>query len=82
MIFPSLAVLSGIALFSSAAAWPTPVTHRVNVSNDTAGLIFDPPYIVRQPIKQYIDYFTDRLSFRPLRREISSRSPSIPRTTP
>ena len=30
----------------SAAA----VTHQINVSNNTAGLIFDPPYIVRQPI--------------------------------
>ena len=28
----------------------TPVTHLINVSNNTAGLIFDPPYIVRQPI--------------------------------
>jgi hypothetical protein len=28
----------------------TPVTHQINVSNNTAGLIFDPSYIVRQPI--------------------------------
>ena len=28
----------------------TTVIHQINVSNDTAGLIFDPPYIVRQLI--------------------------------
>jgi len=54
MIFPTLALLSGMVLFSSAApsGWyspgeytPTPVTHYVNVSNDNAGLLYDPPYI-------------------------------------
>ena len=57
MIFTSLALLSGMVLFSSAAPWyspPAPVTHCVNVSNDTAGLIFDPPYIVSQPSSHYI----------------------------
>jgi hypothetical protein len=46
MMFPSYALLGGIALFSSGAA---AVTHQINVSNDTAGLIFDPSNIVRQP---------------------------------
>lgn len=49
MIFASLALLSGMVLFSSAAPWyspPAPATHYVNVSNDTAGLLYDPPYIV------------------------------------
>ncbi|KAN0108992.1 putative plastocyanin-like domain protein [Russula decolorans] len=50
MIFrvTSLALLSGMVLFTSAAPWyspPAPVTHYVNVSNDTAGLLYDPPYI-------------------------------------
>ncbi len=56
MIFTSLALLSGMVLFSSAAPLfhdryysPTEVIHIVNVSNDTAGLIFDPSYIVSQP---------------------------------
>ena len=49
MIFTSLALLSGIALFSSAAPAPAaPATHYVDVSNDTAGLVFNPPYIVSQ----------------------------------
>ena len=58
MIFASLALLSGLVLSSSAAPWyspsPAPVTHYVNVSNDTAGLIYDPPYIVRQPSSHLI----------------------------
>ena len=59
MISPSLALalLSGMVLFSSATPgyYPTtPVTHCVNVSNDTAGLIYDPPYIVSQPDGHYI----------------------------
>jgi plastocyanin len=48
MIFPSLALLSGMVLSASAAPYyysPAPVTHSVNVSNDTAGLVFEPPYI-------------------------------------
>ena len=59
MIFASLALLSGMVLFSNAApgnSTPTSgnppsamVTHLVNVSNDTAGLLYDPPYIVSQP---------------------------------
>jgi len=39
-------------LFSNAAPWyipPAPVTHCVNVSNDSASLIFDPPFIVAAP---------------------------------
>ena len=47
-MFPPFALLGGITLFSSAAAAVT--HHQINVSNNTAGLIFDPPYIVRQPI--------------------------------
>ena len=52
MKFASLALLSGMALSASAAPWyspPAPVTHYVNVSNDTAGLLYDPPYIVSLP---------------------------------
>ncbi|KAN0108989.1 hypothetical protein V8E52_009772 [Russula decolorans] len=52
MILPSLALLSGMVLFTSAAPWyspPAPVTHYVNVSNDTAGLLYDPPYISATP---------------------------------
>jgi len=47
---PLVAMLSGITLSSSAAAWHTHTTviHHLNVSNDTAGLVFDPPYILRQ----------------------------------
>jgi hypothetical protein len=57
MIFTTLALLSGMVLFTSAAPWyspPAPVTHYVNVSNDTAGLLYDPPYIVSQPQSLYI----------------------------
>ena len=60
MIFTSLALFSGIFLFSSAAPtpWsstsPAPVTHWVNVSNDAAGLLYDPPFIVSQPTGFYI----------------------------
>ncbi|KAI0279089.1 hypothetical protein BGY98DRAFT_933392 [Russula aff. rugulosa BPL654] len=52
MIFTSLTLLSGMILFSNAAPWyipPAPVTHCVNVSNDSASLIFDPPYIDAAP---------------------------------
>ena len=62
MILPSLALLSGMVLFSSAAPWsqPAPVTHYVNVSNDTAGLLYDPSYIVSQPKKSlYNDLCAD-----------------------
>jgi len=47
MIFSSLALLSGMVLFSSAAplSSPAPVTHWVNVSNNNASLIYDPSYI-------------------------------------
>ena len=45
-MIPSFALLGGITLFSSAVA---AVTHQVNVSNNTAALIFDPSYIVRKP---------------------------------
>jgi plastocyanin len=43
MMFPTFALLSGIALFCSGVAAVT--THQINVSNDTAGLLFDPEYI-------------------------------------
>jgi len=45
MILPSLALLSGMVLFTSAGNSPPPVTHCVDVSNDAAGLLYDPPYI-------------------------------------
>ena len=48
MMFPTFAMLSGIALFASGAAAYN--THKINVSNDSAALLFDPPYIVRQSI--------------------------------
>ena len=57
MIFASLALLSGMILSPSAAPWyspPAPVAHYVNVSNDTAGLIYDPPYIVSKPSSHFI----------------------------
>src|SRR6267154_652112 len=60
MILPSLALLSGMVLFTSAAPWyspPASVTHYVNVSNDTAGLLYDPPYIVSQSSSHYISTF-------------------------
>ena len=84
MIFTSLALLSGMVLFSSAAPWspPAPVTHYVNVSNDTAGLIYDPPYIVSQASSHYILTFVLMcFLFRAPRLETPSRSSSIPRTT-
>jgi hypothetical protein len=85
MILPSLALLSGMVLFSSAAPWyspPAPVTHYVNVSNDTAGLLYDPPYIVSQLSSHYISTFVlICLLFRALRLETPSRSSSILRTT-
>jgi hypothetical protein len=88
MIFSSLALLSGMVLFSNAAPWYSPpapvvtVTHWVNVSNDTAGLLYDPPFIVSQPSSHYIPTFVlIRLLFRLQRPETPSRSSSIPRTT-
>jgi hypothetical protein len=54
MMFPAFALLSGIALFCSGAA-ATVTTHQVNVSNDAAGLLFNPSYIVSRPIRHYID---------------------------
>jgi hypothetical protein len=45
-MIPTFALLGGITLFSSAAAAVT--HHQINVSNNTAGLIFDPSYIVSQ----------------------------------
>ena len=85
MIFASLALLSGMVLFSSAAPWyspPAPVTHYVNVSNDTAGLLYDPPYIVSQPSSHYISAVVlTRLFFRPQRLVTPCRSSFIPRIT-
>jgi len=51
MIFTSLALLSGMVILSSAAplSAPAPVTHWVNVSNNSASLTFDPPYITAMP---------------------------------
>ena len=57
MIFTSLtslALLSGMFLFSNAAPYYTPAPigpkiHPVNVSNNAAGLLFEPPYILSQP---------------------------------
>ena len=60
MMFPTFAMLSGIALFASGAAAYN--THEINVSNDYAALLFDPPYIVRQPISLYADRCADGLS--------------------
>jgi hypothetical protein len=67
MIFASLALLSGMVLFTSAAPWyspPAPVTHWVNVSNDTAGLLYDPPYIVSQSSSHYIERCADTPLFQ------------------
>jgi hypothetical protein len=67
MIFASLALLSGMVLFSSAAPWHSPsapITHYVNVSNDTAGLLYDPSYIVSQPQSIYIDRCADTPLFQ------------------
>ena len=66
MMFLAFALLSGIALFASAR--PSGVsgrgvtTHKINVSNDSAALLFDPPYIVRQPISLYAGRCADCLS--------------------
>ena len=84
MMFPTFALLSGIALFASGAAAVT--TYQISVSNDSAALLFDPSYIVRQPIFLYTDRCADGLSlslsiFRLPKWEISSSLPSIPRTT-
>ena len=66
MIFTSLstlALLSGMVLFSNAAPYypppprSLPETQFVNVSNDAAGLLFEPPYIVSQPSSHYISTF-------------------------
>ncbi len=89
MIFTSLALLSGMVLFSSAAPWhrdysPTEVTHIVNVSNDTAGLVFDPSYIVSKQTgsSHHIPLVLTILSSRPPKPESASRLFSIKRTTP
>ena len=60
MMFPTFALLSGIALFASGAAAVT--TYQISVSNDSAALLFDPSYIVRQPIFLYTDRCADGLS--------------------
>ncbi len=57
-MFTSRALLSGIALYASAA---TAATWQVSVSNDSAGLIFNPNNIVRQPISHYIHRRADSL---------------------
>ena len=85
MIFTSLALLSGMVLSASAAPWyspPAPVSHYVNVSNDTAGLIYDPPYIVSQPISHHISTFVlICFLFRAPRLATPSGSSFIPRIT-
>lgn len=45
MMFTSHALLGGIALYASVAS---AATWQINVSNATAGLIFNPNNIVRQ----------------------------------
>jgi hypothetical protein len=80
MMFPSYALLSGIALYASAAS---AATWQIDVSNSTAGLLFSPNNIVRQPIRRYIDRRADSLpSFRPPIRETPSCLDSTLRTTP
>jgi hypothetical protein len=51
MLFTSHALLSGIALYASAAS---AATWQIFVSNPAAGLIFQPNNIVSQPISHYI----------------------------
>jgi hypothetical protein len=47
----TIASSSAASPTTTASSWAAPpVTHQINVSNNTAGLIFDPSYIVRQPI--------------------------------
>jgi hypothetical protein len=85
MIFTSLALLSGMVLFTSAAPWyspPEPVIHWVNVSNDTAGLLYDPPYIVSQPSSHYVSTvvlthasLSDRRDWRRRLVQVSSQEP-------
>ena len=84
MIFTSLALLSGMVLFSSAAPWyspPAPVTHYIDVSNATAGLFYNPPYIVSQPSSHYIStfvlmcFFSDRQAWRYRLVQVLSQEP-------
>ena len=91
MIFASLALLSGMILSASAAPWYSPpapvtqyapITHYVNVSNDTAGLLYDPPYVVSQPSSQlYIDscahmfFSSDRRDWRHHRVQVPYQEP-------
>ena len=85
MIFTSFALLSGMILSASAAPGyspPAPVTHWVDVSNDNADLIYNPPYIVSQQSGHYISTVVlTRIFFSPPLLETPSRSSSIPRTT-
>ena len=58
----------------------TPVTHQINVSNNTAGLIFDPPYIVRQSIIMFgccadISSLLERRSWRHRRIHLPPQEP-------
>ena len=46
---------------TTTSSWADSVTHQINVSNNTAGLIFDPPYIVSQSIILF-DCFADNSS--------------------
>jgi hypothetical protein len=59
MMFPSYALLGGIALYASAAS---AVTFQVNVSDANATLVFTPNFVVRQLINHYIDRRADSLS--------------------
>ena len=58
MMFPSYALLSGIALYASAVS---ATTFQIDVSNANATLVFIPDSIVRQPIRRCIDRRADSL---------------------
>ena len=72
MIVTSLALLSGMVLFSSAASTPT---HYVIVRNDTAGLLYDPPYIVSQPSSVRQASLSERRAWRRCLVQVPSQEP-------
>jgi hypothetical protein len=70
-MFTSHALLSGIALYVSAAS---AATWQINVSNATAGLVFNPNNIVRQPNQPFsLNRRTDSLPLSDCRRGRHSR---------
>ncbi len=76
MMFRSLALLSVIALFSSAAAqnvW------QVTVGNAIGNTIYTPNNIVSQVLTAQPNHHTDNLPSRVHQLEIPSNSHSIPR---